>query len=321
MPMRTRPVIVAILSTLLIQASSLAHNGQYYVARPVSDIVIDGQLKDWPKDMESHAISVPYINDGRPETDDFTGRFRVGYDYAQNALYVAVDVLDDEILLDEAPGPFWSSLDICEVFVVLDHSEEKVIPFQFVYRAKPIAAIADKPNQQATEAMKVERKVDGNRLIFEWRIDIGKLSGGEQRLADGAVIGFDVGYIDRDSPDNVAAYSSSEGSAKHLDSLAHADVLVAAAGEKPFRLAGKTTWKTPQATPPPTIRIRSKSNESIFVQAPVEKDGSFQFLLPAGDYSIAAVEDRTRAATRVRTVTLKANLELEQPLTLDLQGN
>jgi hypothetical protein len=65
------------------------------LAYPVEGIQIDGNLADWPGHLPWYPVGFRLFG---PPTDpeDCSARFRVGYSEAENALYVAVDVQDEE---------------------------------------------------------------------------------------------------------------------------------------------------------------------------------------------------------------------------------
>ena len=75
----------------------LAHTGPHVVVPPVPGIVVDGDLADWPREVEWHAISTP-------DSKSLTARFAVGVDRARGILDVAIDVIDDVVALDDASG-------------------------------------------------------------------------------------------------------------------------------------------------------------------------------------------------------------------------
>ena len=319
--MSSRTQILFIITLLLFHPRADAHNGQSFIAHSVSGITVDGDLSDWPSDIESHAIAVPYLYDGKPETEDFTGRFHVGCNYDENAIYVAVSVKDDSIVLDPIAAPAWSARDICEVYLVLDHSQTPVVPFQFVYRHKAIAALANKPSDAAAEAMTAARATKNGQLNFEWKIDVGELRQGRQRLSDGAVLGFDVGYIDRDSPEDVKVYSSTKGKAKHMYSLEHGDLVIPGTNQKLVRLAGRTAWTSSRPTPPAVVQICSTGNRNNFVQMPVTNGGKFACTIPAGEYSIRAVDERSISTVSPRVISVRRDIELGEPIKLEFQGD
>ena len=79
---------------------SQAHNGRVAVAYPVESITIDADLSDWPEELAKYPIRL--LDSGEPPQDeaDFQGFFRVGYNTVENALYIAMEIQDDSIVLD-----------------------------------------------------------------------------------------------------------------------------------------------------------------------------------------------------------------------------
>ena len=58
---------ISLLLSLHLRAS--AHNGKTFVAHRASRITIDGDLSDWPDDIESHPIATQYLFDGKPDNE------------------------------------------------------------------------------------------------------------------------------------------------------------------------------------------------------------------------------------------------------------
>ena len=56
--------------------------------------VVDGDLSDWPADLIRYPILFQEAGAPLRSAADFSGSFRVGYDPAENALYIAVEVAD-----------------------------------------------------------------------------------------------------------------------------------------------------------------------------------------------------------------------------------
>lgn len=94
-----RAVRVAAISGLLINRCVAAEPGQggLALAYPVDGrtIQIDGDLADWPEQLPWYPVGFRLFG---PSTDpqDCSARFRVGYSEVEDALYVAVDVQDEE---------------------------------------------------------------------------------------------------------------------------------------------------------------------------------------------------------------------------------
>ncbi len=293
-PFANSCLLAAILAS---HAVCLAHSGNSFMATPVTkEIEIDGDLSDWPETQE-YKLSVPYVFDGKPDTADYTGRFRVACDFDRELLYIGVVVKDDVITLD-SPVDLWNSHDACEVFLALTHSREPQVPLQFVYRKSPIVAEADKPNIELQKSFEVVRKQTDNMLTYEWRIDLTSLPNGKGRTEQPCLFGFDVGYIDRDAGEDVAVFNSSPGQAKHLTSRTLGDLMLLA---KPDSLANVTGTverapladddggKVAQQNFAP-VGIQSVDSARFYVQVPCDEKGRFAAKLPPGKYAASLVD-------------------------------
>ena len=63
----------------------------------MSGVIIDGDLRDWPKDRER----IPLVRVSGPvlvEESDFQGAYSVGYDSEKRTLYISVEVKDDDVV-------------------------------------------------------------------------------------------------------------------------------------------------------------------------------------------------------------------------------
>ena len=63
----------------------------------MSDVIIDGDLIDWPKDR----VRIPLVRVSGPvlvEESDFQGAYSVGYDSEKRTLYISVEVKDDDVV-------------------------------------------------------------------------------------------------------------------------------------------------------------------------------------------------------------------------------
>ena len=295
-----------------------AHNGHTTAAEPVSGITIDGDLSDWPSGMKTHFITTSLVVcDATPSEDVFNGKFRVGCDYKENAIYVAVEVEDDQIVLDGF-GDQWNSYDACEVFLTVAHTAENTSPVQFVYRNKPYTTFQDRENGAYAKAMKVARVSDDTHLTFEWRIDLRELTKEDIDLKKGAVLGFDVAYVDRDSEDVYAFYCSSPGRWKHLYSTEQGDLIVPPSGSKMAQFAGKIAWSSPQSKSPTALQLRSVTNDSMFLQVPVASNGQFMTSLPTGEYEMTTkgLEDPLTVSSQY--VSLQRDTILSDPIVFEV---
>ena len=306
-PLSTTFLFAAILAG---QSLCFAHSGNSFTAESVKEeIKIDGDLSDWPKTKE-YKVSVPYLFDGKPDTPDYTGRFRVACDFEREVLYVGVEVTDDVVTL-ESPLDVWNSCDACEIFLAIEHGPEQQVPLQFVYRRSPIIAEADVPNTALQKSFEVVRTQTDSKLTYEWRIDLAELPTGKGSTKQATVFGFDVGYIDRDAGEEVTVFSSSPGRAKHLTSRTLGDLMLLAKPDSLVSVTGKVDratmtddegGKVAQQTFAP-VAIRSSDSSHFYVQIPCDKQGRFEAKLPPGNYTASLVDTLPTRVSEKETVT------------------
>lgn len=109
------PILLALLALAL---PANAHNGAVATAAPLADIVIDGDLSDWPQDMERYPIALPESGEPPRDEGDLQAFFPVGLNAGENELYLAVEVADESVVIDTTRD--WNSQDGCEVYLSLD---------------------------------------------------------------------------------------------------------------------------------------------------------------------------------------------------------
>ena len=319
--MTLRIVSLAFFALTLGVAQGLhAHNGHIVNTEPVSEITIDGDLSDWPKEMKSQFISSTlYLCDGTPDREGFKGRYRVGCDYEENALYIAFEIEDDSIVLDPIGDEAWSHLDGCQIFLSLDHAGEETAPVQFVYRDKPASLLNNSFNKVLAKHAKAARSSDDTHLTYEWRIDISALSEGKFDLSKGAVVGFDVAYLDRDTADGYGFYSSSPGVHKHLHSHQLGDLVVPQKDStKLVQLAGRAAWADAAQQPLKSVKLQSLASEATLFQLPLAANGQFMLTLPAGDYTLVGVGHQPDKSTRPHQLSISEDTLLTKTISFEL---
>ena len=256
-----------------------ADNGVVATAVPVSGIVVDGDLSDWPTSLVSYPISYPESGDVPESFEDLQAHFQIGYHEGDQRFYVAVTVRDESLVLNDTKG------DWCRLFVrnaLWVPGERPVFDFvQFDDRIRTVLAPLDR--YRVTQAAQFGVGV----RQYEFAIKGGDLKGGD-------VLGFDLWIKDLD-----ADGSSSEilwGVGRHKTNsdggyYRLGDVVLG--GEATGQVIGQMKWAQTQApVRRGRVMIQSASVDSgDVIVAETGVDGSFGLDLPVGAYWIAAFGD------------------------------
>jgi hypothetical protein len=192
----------------------------------MSEIRIDGRLDDWPTELEPYPIRNQLL--GRSEYDsksrdapgDLDASFRVGYNPAASVIYLAVEVRDQDSVVN--PKDPWHT-DAVEVFVDGAFSKRKIpqpigdwrldldaaeMPvLQYVALPGNARAYADPGGanpalvygqiERTATKMAYERK--GDVTTYEWAIQaFHRYPDEPTRLTPGQRIGLDVVVVDKD---------------------------------------------------------------------------------------------------------------------------
>ena len=272
----------ALLALLLVTTArlTLAHNGTVAFAWPVTGIVVDGDLSDWPEGMPSYAIGW----EGAPRhTDGSDGSFRVAYSAQQNALYLAVTMHDSSILADPGETGEWDVQDGCELWVDARHvEEERGIGYYYIYGNTPGARWGGVRPEDARVA--AQRTTGAHH--YEWRIDIGGKTEGQVRLESGTSLGLMVALADRDADGwlSWSTWGQFFSGTGRPDALG--DVVLAAPGGHWGTLTGELVGDEGEAVGRTRVDIRSLFSPALWVKTLSSPSGAFSLAVPAGRYRI-----------------------------------
>ncbi len=300
---------IFLLSYFIVVAVLLSHanNGKIGYIYPVENISIDGDLSDWPSSFHSYPLD-NYLFDNPPDGDkDLKGHFKIGYQQSTQSIYVGVEVFDDEIVRNPA-NPIWTEHDLQVLYIDPLHTKKGAgtIGYEINLDTSQIVHQDDvKWYDQVAKAswdnVEVKMKINGNKLIYEWKIFIGK------QLIPGATIGFDYVLLDKDGKDfpNFSAWGP-RGS-KHEDSEKLGDMILMDPKTELGTIKGQIKWaKESKFKPPNIIEITSKSNPDFWLRSAVDSNGYYTCKLPKGDYSISLLD---RLMTPKRDVAFRINSE------------
>ena len=273
--------LLLFISFLLLTISPVyAHNGALALAAPINGITIDGDLSDWPEGMERYAIALPEFGVRPQNSEDLLATFRLGYAPEDQALYIAVEVQDESVVVLQ-DSEMWDNQDGCEIYVDLEHREGS--------RLRQYVAWGDVRDAFAIgklEDVQVEMRRFPSRHHYEWRLDLKKMGAGQ--VDPGAVLGLDVVVVDQDADSSYSWLAWGAGAGKVQTSSRLGDAIPGVEATARGRVRGQIQWqgkgiKRAKAH----FRFPGRAEPSIVVGA--DAQGGFSAELPVGHYSVRAL--------------------------------
>ncbi|NIG55793.1 serine hydrolase [Chitinophaga sp. Cy-1792] len=296
---------------LLFCENLSAHNGSVAYAYPVGNIKVDGDLSDWPKNIRTYKIGIT-PSDTKPKNDaDFSGYFQVGYNLANQSLYVAFTITDDDYVEDTSKTVRWDTQDGLEVSLDARHliSGSGVASFMYSNTLRTVNnafydAFASKASWDMMEVAMVRH---GNTRIYEWRMKLGN------ELAVGKSIGFDFHVYDKDSDGSFSWSAWGKGEAKYRNPNSLGDIVFLPAGKDLSAITGKITWSSPQDVKlPGLLRLIAVDHPGLWITAAVDSLGNYTVMAPAGKYQLALPDPYYQSADKIYAV--------EQPVSVNVTG-
>ena len=208
--------ITFLLLILLHPHPTTAHNGAVAIAVPVEGITVDGDLSDWPEEMERYPIAI-VVNDVPTSEEDFQGSFRIGYNEQENALYVAVEVEDESVVKKSQGETRWDSQETCDIYL-FDNESGNQHPTQYFLRGNlPGKVVGSRVWELKKDEILAEVVWREKDYLFEWKIDVEKATYGKiQQIHPDLVFGFDVSLWDKDEDGSTSMYAWGKGTDKHV---------------------------------------------------------------------------------------------------------
>jgi CubicO group peptidase (beta-lactamase class C family) len=304
--------LVALLAAVIVIGwyPAYGQNGAVGIAYPATGITVDGDLSDWPKDLQTYPIDRVEFGDKLVGKDDLEAHFRFTYDPGERALYVAVEVRDDSIVLD-GPGEIsWNTQDGCELFIDAAHAGSGTPVFQYARYGDRNQVYG--PIEGLEHKVKVAVARTDTRIVYEWRVEAGT------ELDPDRAIGFDVSVADKDKDGSFSWAAWGPGTQKLDMPDRCGEFLLVRPGTRFGEVSGLVAWKaSSQSALPPCVRIQSLHNPPLSRSVPVDPSGAYKATtLPAGPYAIHAVD-----STEVRVDTkasVEVQVEADRPATAEL---
>ena len=220
--LRTTLALALILAT---PALLLANNGSFAAVYPIDGIVVDGDLSDWPSGMERYPIALHEYGTAPSSPDDFSAWFQVGYNEAESALYLGVEVIDDSVVLEGGGGSdIWKSRDGCDVYLATGTKG-------WGYSATQLAMWGTERHGGGSELFQVKARREPPGHVYEWRFHVGALSDGRIKLEPGIDLSFDVTVGDMDADAFFSWMAWGPGTQKMYSANRRGTGLILASGE------------------------------------------------------------------------------------------
>jgi signal transduction histidine kinase/ligand-binding sensor domain-containing protein/DNA-binding NarL/FixJ family response regulator len=301
---------VALVACLLAPMSItpvFAHNGVVAYAPPLEDIVIDGDLSEWPADMEWHEIARVEAGILPQGQHDLQAWHAVGYGEGGQVIYLAVRV-EDDVWIDDSTDQFWASEDGIEVYFAATHDGN---PAQLSFRGSVFTPVGNE-----TAAM----RRDGGQRTYEWRVPIADLPGAQEAdvtslsSVDGPV-GYDVVVVDLDEaagPFSWVAWGPEVG--KLLVAENQGDLLPVGATYTYGTLDLSVQWSDGTPARRRVIKMGVAGDVPTWSRSTDAEGRIDHQMLPAGGYTISTGSDSATvhiAAEETTVVSLQVRLQTQ----------
>lgn len=268
-------------------AFTFANNGTIAYCYPMKHVKIDGDLSDWPSNLEKYPIKLVSKRGVSPNSKkDFNAYFMVGYNLANHSIYLAVKVTDESFVIDYSENPEWSQQDKHLLYLDPKHSKRGSCPI--AYASTPIKREMG-GSDFSWDSQVVNAKWDNVALqisrqdgftIYEYKIEL-------ESLSANTVIGLDHVFYDKDITDKGKAYSyvmwgktpGKSGAPNRVGDLVLLEKNTVLAQVK-----GTITYPNKTILTDKIIRITSKENPSFWVSTKIDSFGNYNVKLPYGNY-------------------------------------
>ncbi|SNY94942.1 serine hydrolase [Flagellimonas pacifica] len=247
-------------------------------AFPMSKIVLDGDLSEWPKDMTKYQINNAELGKAPKNKEDFEGNFRIGYNVEQNELYIAMEISDESQVVQSSDMSFWDNQDGLELYI-----NEKSLK-----SGSPVTQYSEYGNDRnaygartSWDNVEMVKNVTENGKTVEWKVTLDK------KIEKGMSLGIDLVAIDKDRDKSFTWLSWGRGTQKVSNPDRLGNIIFIAEGTDIGLVKGKVDTSNLHSEPiPVSVRMSNLENEKMWVQTVIDSLGNFSVPLPVGDYKI-----------------------------------
>lgn len=283
-----------------------SRNDAIAYAYPIDKITIDGDLSDWPEDIETYPIVDGHVGAVVKNDADLRARYRVGYNVAEQSLYVAVEVDDDSLVIDPHANRDWSAQDGNEIYLDAEHRKQGANVQQYDFYGNALL------NPQPKIKVATGDRAKGR--VFEWRIQA------DDVISAGRSLGFDVSVLDKDEDSSFTWVAWGRGTQKAWHGDRCGNLLLVDPATEFGTVTGKVSSTDTTHHHLPRVCLQSLDQPGLRPRIAPDADGTYTAKLPVGEYLVGPIGP---AASQVR-VQVAADTEVvaeELALTANHQQN
>ncbi len=318
-------VFIPLVCSAKPKSQEVLNNPGIAFAYPISVIVTDGDISDWPNDITHYPIERYYANPPKNK-EDFEAYLQVGYNLSEQSIYFAVVVTDDSHVIDTTLNPGWDTQDTYSLYLDPKHltSGSGVVAYQFNEKWRNLFNPSDSWDPEVKNAtwnnVKIACKHLGTKTIYECKIIL------KGQIYPERSIGVDHIIMDKDSDDTNGVHSHiTWGNDKWKDNTPGklGYVVLMKSDESTGAVRGQIKWANDSVKGfPGKIRITSINNPSLWVETQVDSAGRYAVILSPDKFKISPVwsfwgigDDLFKIDKKNSTilVTAKANKIVQAP--------
>lgn len=278
-------VILFLLFSCNNQEQSLKTENIVY-SNPIDNLSIDGNIDDWPSNTIHYPINKTLWEGQKGTKEDFSAYFLSGYNLKENALYLAI-VVDDDTLSFDKENPDIHHQDAYLLYINEKNSRRGsgIARYAIAENHQELLDTSDNWDSELKNLLnwnKIEYKIGstGKQRVYELKFTL------NEPIYNGRIIGLGHIVHDRDIEEQTS-YGWIDSGDK--DSSAQPDrigMLVFLNDNKTLgNIEGNVTWKDSTIiTKPEGVNIISKNDTNFWMHLPVDSNGNFSTILPAGQY-------------------------------------
>ena len=262
---------------------SYAHNGERAIALPLSDIIIDGNITDWPSDINKYPVN----RNNSEDEEDFRAYFRIGYNLQEQSLYILMEVQDDEHVLSTKFNSKPMEQDAHWLFLDLKH-ERKGSGIDFYALSENSMRILFNEDSWDYDTREhningvthaVQRK--GNMTFYEWKIFLG------EELYVNRTIGLDHEIVDVDADGSSIKSWGLFGMKTSVSNNLGDVFILEKINEELSTLNGIAQLEQPYShVVPYGLELVNLDYPNMWTQFPLLRNKEYEIELPPGRYSI-----------------------------------